>query len=122
MEDTDAHEFDLERRIRHLEREFAQVQVMLGMQATTIQEIRDSINGIRDALQPVPINIPAWVGATVGVLTLAGSLLYAAFIAPLSNELHDVKAFGVETRAYLRDVGDYAKETRAILDERQSKE
>ena len=119
MEDHPEHEFELERRIRHLEREFAQVQVLLGMQANTINEIRDAINSIRDAMKPTPVNIPAWIGATIGTLSLFGGLLYTAFIAPLGTEISSIKEYGVETRAYLRDVGDYAKETRAIVDERK---
>lgn len=78
---------DLERRIRHLEREFAQVQVMLGMQSTTITEIRDTVTGLRNDMQPKPVNIPSWIGAVIGVLSLMGMLLYTAFIAPVEGRL-----------------------------------
>lgn len=120
MDDNPMHEVDLERRIRHLEREFAQVQVMLGMQATSISEIKSSLDGLdaklTAAITPKPVNWPGWIGSILGALTVFGGLLYASFIQPLEMRMHDIKSYGIETRAHLRDIGDYAKETRAVLD------
>lgn len=66
-------------RLREVEREMAQVVVMLNTQQELLKQINDKVNA--------PINLPAWLSALVGVVVVFGGLLYTAFISPLDTRV-----------------------------------
>jgi hypothetical protein len=106
----DANErLSIERRMGHLERTMASQDALLRRNTEILDEIRQYINK--------PTNWPEWIAAAVAVLVLSGTLLYTAYIKPLEERVNAVRDTAVENRSYLRDIGDYSKETRGVLDE-----
>jgi hypothetical protein len=106
----DANErISLERRMGHLERTMASQDALMRRNTEILDEIRQYINK--------PTNWPEWIGAAMAVLVLSGTLLYTAYIKPLEERVIDIKETATENRSYLRDIGDYSKETRGVLDE-----
>ena len=55
--------------------------------------------------------------ACVAVLALCGTLLYTAYISPLEDRMAAMKETTDENRAYIKTTGDYAAESRRVLDE-----
>ena len=106
----DAEErISLERRMGHIETTLASQDALLNRNTEILDEIRQYINK--------PTNWPEWIAAAVAVLVLSGTLLYTAYIKPLEDRLSNVRETATENRSYLRDIGDYGKETRGVLDE-----
>ena len=99
----------LERRMGHLERTMASQDALLRRNTEILDEIRQYVNK--------PTNWPEWIGAAIAVLLLSGTLLYTAYIKPLEDRFESLRETTVENRSYLRDIGDYSKETRGVLDE-----
>jgi len=111
----DAEErLSLERRIGHLEREISASGALLTRNTQILDDIRTALNE--------PKRYPEWIAAAIAVLVLCGTLLYTAYIAPLEERMGDLKEMAVENRTYIRDIGDYAKETRGVIDAHTSSE
>ena len=106
MEDEERR--GLERRIGHLEREMAAHSVLLARNTEILDDIRGYINK--------PTNWAEWLMAALASASAVGGLIWAFFVQPLELQVSAVDEHSKETRAYLRDVGDYAKETREVLD------
>ena len=105
----DAEErISLERRMGHLERSLASQDALLRRNSEILDDIRNYLNK--------PTNWAEWIGATVAVLLLSGTLLYTAYIKPLEGRLESIYGYTVENKANIRAIGDYAKETRGVLD------
>lgn len=98
----------LERRIGHLEREMAAHSVLLARNTEILDEIRGYMNK--------PTNWAEWLMAALASASAVGGLIWAFFVQPLELQVQVVDEHSKETRAYLRDVGEYAKETRSVLD------
>ena len=99
----------LERRMGQIESTLASQDALLDRNTQILDEIRQYINK--------PTNWPEWIGAAMAVLVLSGTILYTAYIKPLEDRVADIRETATENRAYLRDIGDYGKETRGVLDE-----
>ena len=99
----------IERRMGHIERTLATQDALLHRNTEILDEIRQYLNK--------PTNWPEWIAAAVAVLVMSGTLLYTAYIKPLEERVSGIKETAIENRSYLRDIGDYSKETRGVLDE-----
>ena len=102
----------VERRMGHLEKQLATYDVLLRRNSEILDEIRVYVNK--------PTAWPEWIAATVSVLLVCGALLYTAYIKPLEREVEELAKVGVQNAAYVRSIGDYAKETRGLVDEHTS--
>ena len=106
MEDEERR--SLERRIGHLEREMAAHSVLLSRNTEILDDIRGHLNK--------PTNWAEWLMAALASASAVGGLIWAFFVQPLEMHVAAIDEHSKETRTYLRDVGDYAKETREVLD------
>lgn len=86
---------DLDRRIRHLEREVAQMSVLIARNAEILDDIRNLINK--------PVNYPAWIAVAIASLTMVGGVMYAAYIAPLDHRLYSVEKELQRRAPYIED-------------------
>lgn len=100
--------FDIERRIRHLEREVVSMGSLLVRNSEILDDIRKALNK--------PVNWAEWIMASVGLAGGLASVIWAAFIVPLDARVDVVHERSVENRAHIRDIGDYAKEAREVID------
>lgn len=98
----------IERRIGHLEKELASHSALLMRNTEILDDIRGYLNK--------PTNWAEWLMAALASASAVGGLIWAFFVQPLEMRVESVDAHSKDTRAYLRDVGDYAKETRDVLD------
>lgn len=98
----------LERRMGHLERNLAVHSAELARNTEMLEEIRAHLNK--------PTDWANWIMATVAVLGTVGGLMYGLWVAPLEVRMDVIAEKATENRAYLKDIGDYAKETRSVLD------
>ena len=98
----------LERRMGHLERNLAVHSAELVRNTEMLEEIRAHLNK--------PTDWANWIMATVAVLGTVGGLMYGLWVAPLEVRMDVISEKATENRAHLKDIGDYAKETRAVLD------
>jgi hypothetical protein len=111
----DAEErISMERRMGQLEKQLATYDVLLRRNSEILDEIRVYMNK--------PTAWPEGIAATVSVLLVCGALLYTAYIKPLERQVEDLAEVGVQNAAYVRSIGDYAKETRGLVDEHVSHE
>lgn len=69
----------IEKRMSHMERELATHGALLKRNSEILDDIRQFINA--------PKRTPEWIATGLGVLAAAGTLLYAAYIAPLEGRV-----------------------------------
>lgn len=98
----------IERRIGHLEKEMASHSALLMRNTEILDDIRGYLNK--------PTNWAEWLMAALASASAVGGLIWAFFVQPLEMHVAAIDEHSKETRTYLRDVGDYAKETREVLD------
>lgn len=98
----------VERRLGHLERNLAVYAHELARNSEMLEEIRAHLNK--------PTDWANWIMAVVAVLGTVGGMMYGLWVAPLEVRMDMIAEKAVENRAYLKDIGDYEKETRAVLD------
>ena len=98
----------IERRMGHLEVSFASHSALMRRNTEILDDIRKYVNQ--------PKRYPEWVAACVAVLALCGTLLYTAYISPLEDRMVAMKETTDENRAYIKTTGDYAAESRRVLD------
>ena len=98
----------IERRMGHLEKSIATQDVLLRRNTEILDEIRMSLNK--------PTNWAEWIMAATGLAGGLSSIIWAVFIVPLETRVDNVEERSSENRAHIRDIGDYAKETRSVLD------
>lgn len=98
----------LERRMGHMEREMAAHSALLRRNTEIVDDVRQCLNK--------PTNWAEWVMAGLASASAVGGLIWAFFIQPLEIRTQLTDELTKENRAYIRDIGDYAKETRTVLD------
>ena len=74
----------IERRMGHIEKELATQASLLARNAQILDDIRQYINE--------PKRTPEWIAAVIAVLVLCGGVLYAAYIAPLTDRTTKLEA------------------------------
>jgi len=100
---------------RSVERRIAQLEQNLAVHSAILEKNTACMEGMRSDINR-PINYPAWIASAFATFSMFGGLLYLAYIKPVQDGIQDVKEISVENRSYLRNIGDYAKETRGIID------
>lgn len=98
----------IERRIGHLEQTLAAHSALMKRNTEILDDIREYVNK--------PARVPEWIAAVIAVLSLCGLVLYTAYVKPLEDRLGYMSTLAEQNRAHIRDIGDYAKETRTVLD------
>jgi len=106
--DESSERRSVERRISQLEQQLAVHNALLNKNTEALREITRTMNA--------RINYPAWIASGFAIFSMFGGLLYLAYIKPVQDGIEDVKKISIENRSYLRDIGDYTKETRGIID------
>ncbi len=98
----------LERRMNHLERTLAAQEALFRRNAEILDDIRKHLNR--------PVNWAEWVMAGVATIGGISSIIWAVFVQPLDARVNVLTEKAVENSANIRSVGDYARETRGIID------
>lgn len=98
----------LERRMGHLERTLVAQEALFRRNAEILDDIRKHLNR--------PVNWAEWVMAGVATIGGISSIIWAVFVQPLDARVDVLAEKAVENSANIRSVGDYARESRSILD------
>lgn len=102
--ESNTSEFELEKRMRHLEQELASFSVLLSRNSEILDDIRTHLNR--------PVNWPAWIGTAVTTLTLFGGLIYTAYIRPLEVRVNEIDRVSKDNRLLIHSAESHVKENR----------